>query len=353
MKKEANYSRGYKHAQAMSKLSKPKGLPKQDDKLQRGDIRGLADCLDLHLERLQVLNYSPKTIDGRKKALVLFINWAQQRDLFAVEQITKPILERYQAWLSRKRKPNAQVLGWRTQRNYLEHMREYFRWLCREDYLPSNPASELELPRPQKTLPPNPLSIAEVTQVLSQPNINDELGIRDRAILELFYATGIRRSELAHLQISDINLEQESLRVTQGKGKKERILPIGKGARDWLDCYLQHSRNKLVVQHKQNSLFLTGFGEGFNPDTLTRLVKAYIKQANIGRSGSCHLLRHTMAHHMLENGADIRYIQQMLGHADLNTTQIYTEVSIKQLQHVHQMTHPSNAMKPVDSTEAL
>ena len=132
-----------------------------------------------------------------------------------------------------------------------------------------------------------------------------------------------------------------TLQIRQGKGRKDRVVPVGKRAIAWLERYLEEVRPQLIIQASESALFLSSYGEAFSPDVLSNKVAKYIKQADIGRQGSCHLFRHTCATHMLEGGADIRFIQQLLGHEKLETTQIYTEVSIKQLQEVHERTHPA------------
>ena len=146
--------------------------------------------------------------------------------------------------------------------------------------------------------------------------------------------------ELCRLELADLNAERRTLHVRLGKGKKDRVVPVGERALQWLEFYLQVVRPRLCLDTRTPALFLTGYGDAFNPDVVSRMVAGWIKQAT-GRVASCHLLRHTCATHMLENGADIRFIQQLLGHAKLDTTAIYTEVSIKQLQEVHARCHPS------------
>ena len=160
-------------------------------------------------------------------------------------------------------------------------------------------------------------------------------------MLEVLYSTGVRRLELIALQLQDLDYERSVMMVRQGKGKKDRLLPIGKRALQWLEKYLNEVRPELSTQLGEQTLFLSGYGDALNRDVVSRMVRRYIEQADVGRSGSCHLLRHSMATHMLENGADVRYVQEMLGHAQLETTQIYTQVTIKKLQQVHTMTHPA------------
>ena len=220
-------------------------------------------------------------------------------------------------------------------------IRAFFKWLARQNHLLYNPASELELPRLEHRLPKHVLTTTEVEQVLAQPDITEPMGLRDRAILETFYSTGMRRSELMGLSVFDLDRERGTVMIRLGKGKKDRMIPIGERALRWIDRYQARVRPDLVIGRGNATLFLTQAGEAFTPDRLTQLVRGYVEAANTGKSGSCHLLRHTMATLMLENGADIRYIQAMLGHAELSTTQIYTQVSIRKLKEIHSATHPA------------
>jgi len=185
------------------------------------------------------------------------------------------------------------------------------------------------------------------------PDITDPLGIRDRAILELFYSTGIRRMEMTNLETADLNREKKLLAIRQGKGHKDRVVPVGTRALQWVEKYLEDVRSLLVLDQDVQALFLSGYGEGFNPDVLGRKIVQYIKKADIGRTGGAHLLRHTCATHMLEGGADIRYIQQLLGHEKLETTAIYTEVSIIQLQAVHGRCHPAENTEKNSETSSI
>ena len=316
------------------------GNDRQPDNFDRSAPDALALWRDGYLASLASRNYAEGTLESRSTVLKFFLMWAAERDLYCATQITRPILESYQRWLWRCPKANGQRLGWSTQRSRLSILKDFFRWLTRQNVILHNPASELELPRMEKRLPKAVLSPAEITKLLDVPNVTDPLGVRDRAMLELFYSCGIRRSELCHLELANLNTERRTLHVRLGKGKKDRIVPIGERAILWLEHYLQTVRPRLCLDTRTQALFLTGYGGPFNPDVVSRMVAACIKQVT-GRVASCHLLRHTCATHMLENGADIRFIQQLLGHAKLDTTAIYTEVSIKQLQEVHARCHPS------------
>jgi integrase/recombinase XerD len=301
----------------------------------------LSACARRWLEALEVRRIATRTLDERRFCLRTFITWALERDVKRAGEVTRPILEAYQRTIFRYRQKNGKPLSWSAQRERLRCLMDWFRWLTRQNILMHNPASELELPRPEKRLPVAGLTPAEIARLLAVPDLADPLGLRDRAMLEVLYATGIRRAELARLECADANLGRGTLTVRQGKGGKDRVVPLGPRAAGWVARYLDEVRPRLTLDAREPGLFLTGYGEPFNPDVLTRMMTAWMKSAGLAGRGSCHLLRHTCATHMLENGADVRYIQQLLGHANLETTAIYTEVTITQLLAVHARCHPS------------
>jgi len=230
-------------------------------------------------------------------------------------------------------------------------VRAYFKWLTQQNVLLWNPASELELPRTQRRLPKHVLSESEVEQILALPDVQDVFGLRDRALLETLYSTGMRRKELIGLGLFDIDSERGTVHIREGKGGRDRIVPIGERARLWIDKYVNDARVELLVPPDAGVLFLTRFGEAFSPAALTNLVRAYVDRAELGKTGACHLFRHTLATVMLERGADIRYIQEMLGHAELSTTEIYTQVSIRKLCAVYEATHPAARLTRSAATE--
>ncbi len=317
------------------------GNTPRPDHFDRGTPDALALWRDAYLESLKARNYAEGTVEGRTFDLKFFLLWAEERELKQASQITRPILESYQRSLWRYTRPNGQRLGWTSQRSRLGTIKDFFRWLTKQDILMHNPASELEMPRMEKRLPGEALSLGEMERLLAVPNVADPLGIRDRAMLELFYSTGMRRAELCGLELPDLHTERRTLHIRKGKGRKDRMVPIGQRAAQWMERYLQETRPRLCLDTRTQALFLTGYGGPFNPDVLSRMVTEWVAKAGLPKKGSCHLLRHMCATHMLEGGADIRYIQQLLGHEKLDTTAIYTEVSIKQLQEVHARCHPS------------
>ena len=313
--------------------------PKQVGNL--GDPQGMAVFLERFLEWMRVTNYSEKTVENRQLYLIYFIQWAEDRGITRPNEVTKPILERYQRFLYHYRKKDGQPLSFRSQHSRLIPIRAWFKWLTRNNHILYNPASELELPRLERRLPKHVLTIRESETVMRVPNLSEPLGIRDRAILEVLYSTGIRRMEVVNLKLYDIDVDRGTLMVRQGKGKKDRMVPIGQRALGWINKYLTEVRHTLILDPNDITLFLTHLGEAFTPNRLTQMVREYVDAADIGKRGSCHLFRHTMATLMLENGADVRFIQAMLGHAKLETIQIYTQVSIRKLKEIHEATHPA------------
>jgi integrase/recombinase XerD len=308
-----------------------------------------------YLQSLAIQNYSEQTIGNREFLLRQFIQWCQERGIVDPVEVTRPVLERYQRYLFLYRKKNGEPMSFRSQHSRLVPLRMWFRWMTRRNHLLHNPASELELPRLGQPLPRNILSAREVEQILQLCDVADSIGLRDRAVIEVLYSTGIRRGEIVALKLYDLSLDRGVLLVRQGKGKKDRYVPIGERAIAWLEKYLREARPQLAIEPDDMTVFLTAQGEPFSRDHMTSNMKARIDAAKLGKTGACHLFRHTMATLMHENGADIRFIQEILGHVKLETTQIYTHVSIRTLQQVHASTHPAAMLGHSErpSTKAL
>jgi integrase/recombinase XerD len=305
----------------------------------------LRRLLQEHLEGMQVKNYSEDTVDHARWSIADFIRWAEQRGLEHPMEVTRPILESYQRYLYYYRQKNGQPLTFRTQHSRLTPICRWFRWLVRNHHILYNPASDLDMPRMEKRIPRTIFSVEETERIMLVPDLGTPVGLRDRAMLETFYSTGIRRKELMRLKLYDLDRERATLTIRQGKGKKDRMIPIGERALAWVGKYLREARPQLAIEPDDATLFLTQYGEPFHPDALSNLARSLIAQANLGKSGSCHTFRHTMATLMLEGGANLRYIQQMLGHTDLSSTEIYTHVAIRKLQQIHAATHPGATLE--------
>jgi len=215
----------------------------------------------------------------------------------------------------------------------------FFRFLQQEGLLTGNITEVMDSPKLWKRIPDS-LSLDEVERLLIKPDARDKLGIRDRAILEVLYATGIRVSEAVNLNLNDLNRDVGFLKCT-GKGQKERIVPVGKKAQVALTAYIEKVRPQLARSKSPNSgLFLTRLGRKMTRQMLWKIVKRYARLANIKKPITPHTLRHSFATHLLERGADLRVVQELLGHADITTTQIYTHVDKERLKAIHKKYHP-------------
>ena len=294
-----------------------------------------------YLEALQVRQYSATTVDSRARDFRLFVAWCEERALTKPGEVTKRILERYQRHLFYFRKPNGQPLSVERQHVLLVQLRMYFRWLCRENFLPANPASEVELPRQPVRLPRDTLTVSQVEQLLAVPNVETLVGLRDRALLELLWATGLRRAEAAKLSVYDVGFEKGTVFVREGKGKKDRVVPLPQRTAEWLERYLRDVRPRLASLEDEGAFFLSEAGGRLSPGTVTQLVRALLRKSGFQGRGSSHLLRHACATQMLEGGADVRFVQELLGHASLETTQVYTRVTITKLKEVYEACHPA------------
>lgn len=312
---------------------------------------GLSYWMNQFLTSLKARNYSDATVEHYGYYIENFIQWCEQRSLHKPNEITKPIVERYQRHLFHFRDKNQKPLSFRVQSFRLIAIRMFFKWLTKQNVILYNPAGDIELPRKQKSLPKHVLTPQEADTVINQTDIHDTLGLRDRAIMETLYSTGMRRNELIHLSLYHLDPERGTVLIQQGKGGKDRYVPIGERALLWIDKYLTESRPKLAVEPDEGILFLSNMGDKFTPHRLTQLVGHYVKQAELTKKGACHLFRHTMATLMLENGADVRYIQHILGHEKISTTEIYTHVSIHKLKSVHSRTHPAAVAIPRESSD--
>jgi integrase/recombinase XerD len=291
-------------------------------------------------------NFSPTTVALREMWIRHFVEWCGERSIQKPVEVTRPILERYQRHWYTHRKANGRPLSFRSQLTRIVPLRSLFRWLTRQGVITANPAADLDLPKTTRPLPKHVLTPREVDAVIGIPDVQEPLGLRDRAILEVLWSTGIRRMELVALATYDLEPERGTLRVRKGKGQKERVVPIGERALRWIGKYLDEVRPKLVGGMDEHFLFLNAEGEPIGLDYLSNLVRDYVIKADLGKTGAAHLFRHSCATAMLEGGADVRLVQELLGHALLTTTQIYTHVTINRLLDEHRRCHPSALLHP-------
>jgi integrase/recombinase XerD len=294
-----------------------------------------------HIRWLEVRGYARATLQGRRSNLRWFCRWAQARGVTLAEEVTLPVLERYQEALFLARKKDGGPLGTSTQIQRLVAVRRFLHWLHRMRYVAHDPATSMELPRRTRRIPRTVLTAAEAEAVLDLPDPDHPLGLRDRAILELLYSSGPRRTELSRLSLTDLDRARGVLLIREGKGRRDRMIPVSLRAIRWIEAYLLEARPRLATGPDPGHLFLSRLGGPLQPKRLSGLVSQYVEAAKLGKSGSCHLFRHTLATLMLEGGANLRHVQEMLGHADLRSTEIYTHVSLGKLQEAHRRCHPA------------
>ncbi|MCJ7790497.1 MAG: site-specific tyrosine recombinase XerD, partial [Candidatus Atribacteria bacterium] len=285
-------------------------------------MKKLEEILECFLDYLTIeRGLAQNTIISYRYDLIKYINFLKKNNISSFNQTKKDLVNNYFVYL---RKKNLEINS--ISRN-LVAVKMLYRFLLIEGFIKEDITGLIEFPRMSKKLP-HILSLREINLLLDKANFKSNLGLRDLAILELLYATGLRVSELIYLKIDDINMENCMLKCL-GKGSKERIIPFGSKAYQSLRLYLDKVRQKLVKNPNEDILFLNSRGERLSRQGIFYLVKKYVRKAGIEKKVTPHTLRHTLATHLLENGADLRSVQEMLGHSDISTTQIYTHVSRK------------------------
>lgn len=275
---------------------------------------------------------SQNTLESYQRDLIGYTNFLIKGGFLDVNQTRRASVIAYLAELQKNGRATTTI-----SRN-VASIRAFYGFLLHDGLIDGNPTANLESPKIEKRLP-HVLSVQDVEALLDAPDLRESAGLRDKAMLELLYATGIRVSELVSLNTGDINLNMGFLKC-YGKGAKERIIPLGSVALKFLQDYTDHSRQQLLRGKEETSLFLNHHGQRLTRQGFWKIIKKYAKQANIKKDITPHTLRHSFATHLLENGADLRSVQEMLGHADISTTQIYTHITKSRLKEVYAKTHP-------------
>lgn len=275
---------------------------------------------------------SNNTLDSYRCDLIKFGGFLRKEKLDNPISITRELLTKYLGQLKQSGHAPSTI-----SRN-IASIRAFYNFLVTEGMLEENPSKDLDLPRLEKKLP-RILSAREVDRLLEQPKLCENNGLRDKAMLELLYASGIRVSELVSLDVNDFNPEVGFLRC-RGKGKKDRIVPIGSMSINSVQDYLQKCRSKLVKKRDEEALFVNHHGKRLTRQGFWKILKKYAQESKISGEITPHTLRHSFATHLLENGADLRSVQEMLGHSDISTTQIYTQISRRKIREVYDKTHP-------------
>jgi len=283
---------------------------------------------------------SPRTVDTYGAELKPFFAYLERQGLTNLARLASVHLEGYRLEIYQLRH-RGKALARPTQQVRLSAIKQFVRYLYRENYLLLDIAANFAMPQPAQSVPRTILSEREVLQLLDQPDITTLEGIRDRALLEIFYGTALRNSELRLLKIDQVDLERKVLRIDHGKGNKARVLPLGEEALAWLEEYLTKVRPQLVRQSQQQFVFLGPItGKEMSRTYLALVVQRLAKSAGLEKIVTPHVLRHSCATHMLRRGASVRHLQGLLGHVSLETTQLYTRVEISDLAKVIHRFHP-------------
>lgn len=293
----------------------------------------MKELIDTFLNYLSVeRGLANNTISSYREDLKFYMDFLEKKEINALSNTTKNDIINFMFG------QKDQGLSPNSISRRLTAIRVFYRFLVRERILKLDPTSQLDSPKLWKKIPET-LSLNEVEALLNQPNLKDKQGLRDKAILEALYATGMRISEAANLKIDNVNMDIGFVRCI-GKGNKERIIPLGKKAIESIKKYLKNSRPKFASKIENQFLFLGRFGKRISRQSLWKIIKKYAKSAKIKKPVKPHLLRHSFATHLLERGADLRSVQEMLGHSNISTTQVYTHINKDRLKTIHKRFHP-------------
>lgn len=273
---------------------------------------------------------SKNTLESYRTDLTLFSTWLsnQHKTILSANQAD---IQQYLAVKFPQSKP-------RSISRLIASMRRFYRYALRENLVNTDPTLQIESPKLPRSLPKS-LNEQEVEDLLNAPNTGEAIGLRDRAMLELLYASGLRVSELVTVKVNEVSTQDGVVRVT-GKGNKTRLVPMGQEAADWIDKYLNQARMDILQKRLCDALFVTNRASAMTRQAFWYLIKRYALLAGITKHMSPHVLRHAFATHLLNHGADLRVVQMLLGHADISTTQIYTHVARERLKQLHSVHHP-------------
>lgn len=299
----------------------------------RVDIIELQRILDDYLHYLKAeRGLSDNTVSSYGMDLQQFIGYLKEQEIDNLNDVDKQVIIDYLDYLMKKGKANSSIV------RCVTSLRKFFQTMKQDGIIDENPMLTIETPKSEKHLP-EVLSTEEVEMLLNAPDVTQTLGLRNRAIIELMYATGLRVSEVVNLRLEDLHLDVGIIQ-TIGKGRKERIVPIGDEAITWINNYLRDARPELCKTRRSPFLFVNFHGVRLTRQGVWKNLKNEVRKAGITKNVTPHTLRHSFATHILENGADLRIVQELLGHSDISTTQIYTHISKKRLSEIYDTTHP-------------
>jgi|YelNatPaOPRAMG01_1025707.scaffolds.fasta_scaffold00119_47 integrase/recombinase XerD len=293
----------------------------------------MQDLIEIFLNYLSVeRGLSPNTISSYREDLTFYQKYLEEK---GIDSLLKAKREDISDFMLKQKERN---LSASSISRRLSALKMFYRFLLREKIISADPTQDMQSPKLWKKIPAT-LSVEEIERLIAQPNVKTKIGIRDKAILDTLYATGMRVSELINLKLEQLNLDMGFLRCI-GKGNKERIIPLGKYATHAIDRYLKEARSFFLGKKRCDILFLSRLGSKISRQMLWKIIKKYARMAGIKKPVRPHIIRHSFATHLLERGADLRSVQEMLGHTDISTTQVYTHVNRDRLKMIHKTFHP-------------
>jgi integrase/recombinase XerD len=298
-----------------------------------------------YLRYLKALGRSPYTIRGARFVLADFVRFLEGEKITRIDQLSHEVMLEYQQEQAFRQSAKGSLLSLRTQEKRLSTAKGFTRFLKQHDYLVSDPGERIRLPKQPKLLPRVILSADEIKKLLDAPDMRTNNGYRNRIVLEILYDTAIRRLELAGVKIEHLDLVHGYVLIKNGKGDKDRVVPLSDRVCKLIRTYIIGVRPEYVFENDSGYLILNRWGGQMNPNGIWQIVKRCAVLAKIKKNVTTHTFRHTCATHMLKNGAPVRHLQEMLGHESLESTQIYTRVTINDLKKIHAKYHPSESLK--------
>jgi integrase/recombinase XerD len=309
--------------------------------MQTPDLLTLDTLAQRYLQSLELIHYSPRTVTTQATYFHRFGEFLAEAKITDVQSITAMTLTDFQRWLFYQPTVKGTARTVASQNRVLSTIKSFFMFLVQEGYLAHNPAQGLRLSREPDALPKNVMTTDEARKIIEAPDTHTLAGYRDRTLLEVLYATGIRKAELRNLTVADVNLEEELLRVNRGKGKRDRVVPLSRIACQYLENYIKAIRPELLQGRQADTLFISVHpGKPIGSHGVGVVIAKYVRLANVKKHVTCHLWRHTCATHLLKNNANLRHVQEMLGHKSLATTERYLRLTITDLKEAHRKFHP-------------
>jgi integrase/recombinase XerD len=311
--------------------------------MEEREIQRIRRLIIQYREHLKLTGYSERTQELYPGQLRFFVDFLKGEEVGGLADVTREVVYRYQMSLPGQRGRGGGSMTLESQHCRLSILRHFFRYLERQGRVLHDPTSSLELPRRTRHIPRHVITPREMNRLLNQPDADKPRELRDKAMLEVLYSTGIRNAELRHLKVRDVDLGEREVRINDGKGGKDRVTPLGEVAAKYLELYIEEARPRILRTARERSpdfLFISKNGYRLSHTCLSDIINKYAGRARIGRRLTAHQFRHACATHMLRGHADLRHIQALLGHKNIVTTQIYTHVEVGDLKREHRRTHP-------------